>query len=540
MELKLIIADDNALTIEGILHHVDFRSLNIEVVQVCADGASALDYAMHHDVDIIISDIKMPRLTGLEMAQKMLAHKPLMRFIFISAYYDYQFARDSIRLGALDYVEKPVDYTQLISVLSQATAKIRQERETQQLLENSRDALMQQFLQTLAHSTADVAESQLEQLTPYLNIPRDTTGFSCCIVSFPNISQLQQEYGVVYAQYQRIQLRSMLEKTFRCGYLLTCNDRDTLLVLLCVQTPTVEGAAPAVHTFWQQFQQTYAHSRLKLHVGVGRVVNSMWEVRVSYENARSLLNRGFFLDDTMLFENFPSFEENSHVPLHPFFENRFDEAIFEAICQRDKTQLTHAVDSMLSILRQMDDGCIQLFATIHATMGKLMNLFYEFDLPTETIRADAQHLLTQMDTSISHSDLRGDLLTLFSHALCTLGEGWGSSQQMLVQKAMDYIQQSYFNNNLNVSDIAQHINVSPSHLTALFKRYRNDTLINYLTHVRLKKARQLLSNTSLSIREISERVGFSSQYYFSACYKRHMGVSPSEERTESREKCLYS
>ena len=202
-------------------------------------------------------------------------------------------------------------------------------------------------------------------------------------------------------------------------------------------------------------------------MGVGRVVNSMWEVRVSYENARSLLNRGFFLDDTMLFENFPSFEENSHVPLHPFFEN-------------------------------------------------------------------------QMDTSISHSDLRGDLLTLFSHALCTLGEGWGSSQQMLVQKAMDYIQQSYFNSNLTVSDIAQHINVSPSHLTALFKRYRNDTLINYLTHVRLKKARQLLSNTSLSIREISERVGFSSQYYFSACYKRHMGVSPSEERTESREKCLYS
>ena len=188
MELKLIIADDNALTIEGILHHVDFRSLNIEVVQVCADGASALDYAMHHDVDIINSDIKMPRLTGLEMAQKMLAHKPLMRFIFISAYSDYQFARDSIRLGALDYVEKPVDYTQLISVLSQATAKIRQERETQQLLENSRDALMQQFLQTLAHSTADVAESQLEQLTPYLNIPRDTTGFSCCIISFPNIS----------------------------------------------------------------------------------------------------------------------------------------------------------------------------------------------------------------------------------------------------------------------------------------------------------------------------------------------------------------
>ena len=148
---KIMIVDDNYLSAEGIEKNIDWETLNAEIVHVCYNGTSAIEAMKKEPVDLIISDIEMPDLDGISMSRQALEINPMVKIILISAYDKFEYARRALLLGALDYIEKPLDYAYLIQKVKNAFALMEKEQKNLQLLKQSRPLLTEKFFRKITH-----------------------------------------------------------------------------------------------------------------------------------------------------------------------------------------------------------------------------------------------------------------------------------------------------------------------------------------------------------------------------------------------------
>lgn len=148
---KIMIVDDNYLSAEGIEKNIDWEVLNAEIVHICYNGTSAIDAMKKEPVDLIISDIEMPDLDGISMSRQALDINPMVKIILISAYDKFEYARRALLLGALDYIEKPLDYAYLIQKVKNAFALMEREQKNLQLLKQSRPLLIEKFFRDITH-----------------------------------------------------------------------------------------------------------------------------------------------------------------------------------------------------------------------------------------------------------------------------------------------------------------------------------------------------------------------------------------------------
>ena len=154
---KIMIVDDNYLSAEGIEKNIDWEALNAEIVHICYPGTSAIEAMKKESVDLIISDIEMPDLDGISMSRQALNINPMVKIILISAYDKFEYARRALLLGALDYIEKPLDYAYLIQKVKNAFALMEREQKNLQLLKQSRPLLIEKFFRDITHRSRQEA-----------------------------------------------------------------------------------------------------------------------------------------------------------------------------------------------------------------------------------------------------------------------------------------------------------------------------------------------------------------------------------------------
>lgn len=183
---KIMIVDDNYLSAEGIEKNIDWEVLNAEIVHICYNGTSAIDAMKKEPVDLIISDIEMPDLDGISMSRQALDINPMVKIILISAYDKFEYARRALLLGALDYIEKPLDYAYLIQKVKNAFALMEREQKNLQLLKQSRPLLIEKFFRDITHRSRQEASYRLKPYLNYLNLKLDYDFYNVVILELEN------------------------------------------------------------------------------------------------------------------------------------------------------------------------------------------------------------------------------------------------------------------------------------------------------------------------------------------------------------------
>ena len=207
---QVMIIDDNYLSVEGIRHNINWTSMDACVSQKVYDGQTALEILEKEQVDLIISDIEMAQLNGLEMAEKALRINPSIKIILISAFDKFEYARQAIRLGAFDYVEKPLDYTYLSSIIEKALHTLQQERHNLDILNRSKPAMIENFFSELIHSSSDEARYSLNNYPDYLNLKLDYHYFQAAIIRIENADEVKSKFGI--EEYHQIGRASCRER----------------------------------------------------------------------------------------------------------------------------------------------------------------------------------------------------------------------------------------------------------------------------------------------------------------------------------------
>ncbi|QQO09843.1 response regulator transcription factor [Breznakiella homolactica] len=529
---RALVVDDNPLAVDGIIHSIDWESLGIEISGRFCDGQSVLSYLKDFSADIIISDIRMPGMSGLEMVERITADSHKIKIILISAYSDFQYVQDALRIGAFDYLEKPVDYDYLYGILKKAAEAIDRENRILEELHQSRDALVQSFFYNLIHSNPEASQYRLSDYIPFLTVPLSARFYLTAVAETHNIDAVKKRSGLEAAFICQMGLKNEMEQLFiSVPFVRVLFDYDCLVLILGLDGESRNDAAAFVNDRLTALLQRTAYHTLEINIGIGSTVPSIWHLSESYKAAVRALEYRFFFPQKSIFD---VRDFSNRRPPQDSWNSSLEEKLIQFLCRKDSEGIEQYMEQ-LAVLFSMQQDKKNVFIILYSLTGKIIKFLYDIDINMGEIRNDLLSLYRNIDDYASSDEL----CTKFKHIcldICeTMHQSRESYQNQLCKQVQEFIDSNYSNQDLSLSDIASYSNISSSHLSTVFKMVTGITISDAITAARINEARVLLSNTSFPIKDICERVGYSNQYYFSACFKKHTGITPSAFRSAEAE-----
>ncbi len=525
---KVMIVDDNHLSVEGIYKNINWKALDTEVVQLQYDGLSALTVLDTEHIDLIISDIEMPGLTGLEMARCAIQKNPFIKIILISAFDKFEYAKQAVRLGAYDYVEKPLDYVYLTEKIRNALVLIDKELHNLELLNKSRPAMIENFFTDLIHSSSDEAKYNLSNYPGYLNLKLDCHFYSIVVFDIENAVEVKSQLGI---QEYHIQLMNLYDyirelcEPFNLSYIL--NDLNGLV---CILGHNYSNKVYFQKEIYNIITSTWEHNQdklLNINIGIGTVIKYLWDMNVSYESAKHALEYRFFFPQQNIFDARDSIGDSLSANL---FSGNKEEQLIQLICKKDSKEISKWIENFSAQLLENYQTKNLLFIRVYSILGRILKFLYEMDVNSSDIEKEIIQVYSKLDTFTTSREIFHWLDKICQTTCLKLEDSVKTYHGQMCESVLGYIKQHYENTELCLNEIADFVNVSPAHLSALYKKSTGQNISDIITTVRIEAACQLLNQTSMSLKEISKKIGYTNQYYFSSCFKKKIGQTPSGYR----------
>lgn len=203
---KVILADDNYIVSEGIKMNIEWDNLEAEVAFTAQNGQEVLEYMKADEADLIITDIEMPNIDGITLSREAMKINPHIKIILISAYDKFEYARQAVRLGVCDYIEKLIDYTFLCEKIKNAFETIDREQRNLSILKESRQLMITKFFQDLLYYSPEKLSENFEKYIAYLELKTEYSHFNIIKLEIESDSLLGENDGVLTYQMEILNL----------------------------------------------------------------------------------------------------------------------------------------------------------------------------------------------------------------------------------------------------------------------------------------------------------------------------------------------
>jgi two-component system response regulator YesN len=526
MTYKVVFVEDEIVTREGIRDHVDWNGNGFELCGEATDGEVALQMLQTISPDVLITDIRMPFMDGLQLCKIVRENMPWVKIVILSGHDEFEYAQQAIKLGVTEYLLKPVTVADLHAALQKIAGQLDREKNEQQNLRNLRDQLAEnqallkeRFLLKLvvgAISPTEAAEkSQLLGLDLFAK---------CYLVVIMKAELSDRSEQFDYDEYQHVlELISQLVENNPDIFLLK-KGWEELVLLMKGNTP--EYLIEEKDLLLERIQQAAAQTRYRFIIGVGTYKNRIAHIYQSFIEA--LVN----------------------------VQSVFNEYNSGPMIAVDKAELLmvdkSAIDNFLRCGVKEDFN--EFFDTFISPLGEsalksyLIKNYIFVDVVLATARFvnelggdidQAVSVFNSIETILMNiktiDQLREQVYKITAGALAFRDQQINSQYTAVIQQAKEYIERNYKNPDLYLNEVAAHVNLSPSHFSVVFSHEACQTFKDYLTEIRIKKAKELLRNTVLKAAEISYRIGYNDPHYFSYVFRKKTGLSPTEFRSRGQQ-----
>ena len=520
--IKLLIVDDERTIRNGLMRHIDWNSLGIDMVQSAESAQEALSVCEMFRPNIVLSDIRMRGMGGIEMCTQLHEKYPDCQFIFVSGYSDKAYLKAAISLGAVDYIEKPVSPELLTAAVRKAVetcTQLRKKASADEVLEESRDFLGQVVLHALAHN--DYPENFEKSVELSGLLPRSFEAYRFCMLradsSVPNTSTVQKELAAVLEYLPQLSDGGMLYGAFlddRCFCILLSGGREAIgddcafLQALRAKIPTLR-----------------VHDR-RFFMACGPCVPDWRMLHHSYADLQGCMRELFFSGWGKCAV------QEADRPFAPIsFDKNLLAAFSGAFSKRDEESVHEVLDEIYSGLSVQTDANPEQIRSIYYSLDYLMNEEYERRMYAREQSGEsgpATYCIGKMQAIETLSELSGFMIERANRMmeLCRKDDENGSA----VLQVIRIMRQSYADKNLSVKSLAESVYLTPTYLSGLFKKCTGKTIGQYLTELRIEYSMKLLMNKQLKLYHVAEMVGYDDPNYFAKIFKRHVGMTPSEYR----------
>ncbi|MCM3665813.1 response regulator [Mesobacillus subterraneus] len=504
---NVFIVDDEPVIRFGLKASVDWDAEGLKLVGDYPNGEEALSAMEEYHPDILITDIKMPVMDGITLMKKAKSKFPNLKVILVSSYNDFDFVREGLKLGAIDYVLKPTlepkDFVQLIR---KTVEKIQQEESIEEQLGEITETRLAEERRQMENSIkrAILSGQQLESG----DFPDWLKGKSLIVyMELNHLSQIEEEFGGLFKSFILDEIQTQFYKNQSNRVCFPIGDSQMLFLL--------------------------GDERHGLQI--------VEELKMEIEQETKIDCSFSYMPGT----NLDSIKESYLLLEEACGEKFFDEK--RQIFQVEPSKTTIKSNTMPSLNMEDSDDLTELFEERTGLWDS--GLYSE-----EAIKNDACHMLTnfymnQVSINILVERCRGmesaetlsELISQFRQDIIDFDDlilenkKKVSTDNELVDKALDYIHKHY-TEELTLQRVADHIHISRNYFSIIFKRFKVKNFIDYVIELRVNKARELLKETSLKVYEVAEKSGFRDVKYFSKVFKKLTGLSPVDYRTESLNK----
>lgn len=523
MSYKVFFVEDEVVTREGIRDNVDWRGCGFEFCGEATDGEMALPLLRAARPDVLITDIKMPFMDGLQLSKLARERMPWMKIVILSGHDEFEYAQQAINLGVTDYLLKPVTAQKLQETLMKLAAQLDQEqkeqenlRKLQEQVEENRAALRERLLLKLVVGAISPTEA-IEQ-GQMLGLDLAARYYLVVILKIELRDRTEQ---FDYDEYRRaLDGISALAETDPDVFFLKKDFDDLILILKGAAPETLEEERDVLV---DEIRKVTADTRYQVTASAGTVQTRIADICQSFVEA--LVNIQNHPGEGKIGENQvlaraellkvdkAAVEDYLRCGTRDEFDAFFDAYIRplgESALKSELIKNYVFVDVVLAAARLVND----LGGDIDRVIPELNSI--------ETLLTDIRTI----------EQLREQAFKILSGALAFRDSQRSGQSKNLVRVAKEYMESHFVDPELSLNEVASRVNLSASHFSVVFSQETCQTFKEYLTEIRIKKAKELLRTTSLRASDIAYQVGYNDPHYFSSVFKKNTGLSPIEFRAQ--------
>ncbi|MGO4372275.1 response regulator [Paenibacillus sp. MCAF20] len=529
---KLLIVDDEALVREAIQEGMNWESMGLVCAGTCEDGIEALEFIEREKPDIVMTDIGMPFMNGIELTRELSVRYPDIKVIILTGYDEFEYAQQALKMKVADYIMKPVTAMEmeeiLVRIAGQMDMENKQKRDYERLeqqLNESMPLLKERFLERLVTSSMTAKQRsesydyfQIAWSGPFLvELAVDVDELELKLPSTPSDDELFR--FAIYNITKEVMERYAGAEVFR--------DRENRVLVLLSGSDSEALREEAGAAAEQIHAAITAYLPLKASIGIGHICKQEDNIALAHRSALSALVYRFVIGT------------NEIIRISDM-ERREKPAMLSAVAWENEliTKLKTGTP------QDMDEWISRLFGTFRNRIFSLdvcyiylqrfvltlMHTLYEMGADTDTIFGEAANPIAEMGQLASLNELESWMKELCGKSVTIIRSMREDHSMLQIEKAMAYVKQHYTEPELSLKTVCTHISMSTSYFSTLFKTNMGKTFVEYVIHERMEKAKELLKLTAMRSYEIAYAVGYSDPQYFSSAFKKHTGDTPTEFR----------
>lgn len=478
MRHNILIVDDEQLIRQGLRARIEYLGIDVDEMFEADNGLMALGIQDAHPIDLVITDICMPDMDGLELIQQMQKKNNQIQFIVLSGYAEFSYAETAIRLGVKAYLLKPVSNDDLKEAFDKVykemeqTASIRQEVQMKKRMDREQSAYQQEKALNGLFAEQDLGVINREKLCRICGCEKDRWGSE----------------QVFYLAVLHINKESFEHERFR--------PVDHELVRF-----TIRNIFDEIDTSCEK-----------------QMVNSLSDPKQLYAI--------FTLDDP---KKLRMEVERIFLRMRSVLEKKMDIYMTTGVsrpCSQVHTKT--ATEARIALKQRIiyGNGNIYFYEDIR--------ILGEQEFPVSQLHLLEQYMEHNEIFKVKNlvQEIRQKIVEMVMECVSTESVTDANARSK-IQMAVGYIQE-HFGENLTVNDLAEHYGMSPNYFSSMFKKEMSRSAVNYITELRINQARELLYHSELSVVDISKKVGYEDSQYFFRVFKKYLGMTPLQYREESR------
>ena len=529
--LKVFLVEDEFVIREGIKNNIDWKAHGYEFCGEAGDGELAYPMIQKLRPDIVITDIRMPFMDGLELSRLIRKELPDTEIIILSGYQEFEYAKEAIKLGVAQYLSKPINGEELVAELDELSTKIEEKRRAQQIRERYQQEMEENNLrerkklfQELVTGENTVAE--LLEAAEGLGIDLSAPWYNIILFKTQSLRHAQDEYSGSMIRIEQ-ELRSLED-----GKTVIAFDRNLEGKAFLLKADSEEQLSLLQQEYREKIKDIMeGYEHVRYFGGIGRPVNRLRELPVSFEQASHAFAHRYLVQDSRILDSGRLSQEAESADTFDIKEvnpKQIDRTrIQEFLKQGDSEEVIYFVEEFFQDLstKALQSNIFRQYITMDAYFC-VVDFMESFQTNTEELETPNQDEKTLQDSeSAVHYIIR-----ILQKALEVRDKAVSSRYDDVVDQVMKYIDENYADEELSLNLLASHVNFSPNHLSMIFSQQTGQSFIKYLTDYRMNKAKELLRCTGKRSSLISQEVGYKDPHYFSYLFKKTQGMTPTQYR----------
>lgn len=524
----VLLADDEEEMIRAIMKKIEWESLGFSVIGYAENGIKALEMVEEYNPDVVMTDIKMPYMDGLELSKELNKSHPSIKILIFTGFDEFEYAKEAVRLEIDEYILKPINSTELTEIMTRLKANLDKERNEKSSIE----ALRQHYEESLPVIRANFFSTLLQGRIPESDIPKYLEDceitfekpYLCALVVHTSTTHVPE--GINHRQLSASVAKLVIEKLGEKWELREFSYLEDYVFV--AQLPEISWVSELTDDFEKFSSVAKRLLGATVTIGIGNICSSVNKLPHSYEGAMTAVSyRAIYGSDCAI-------NISEIAPLKYNGEYALDaelSALFSRLRLGDKEDIMESISQYVSAVSSRDVSLNSHHICIMELISSLSRFVNNYDIHIQELDSDYAKLYTKL--SVMDPKALGEWMKKVCFEINDiLIKVLSSSTQTFVEKAKSFVSENYSNPELSLELICGELGLSQSYFSTVFKRETGSSFISYLTSYRMQKAAKFLIEENEKSYIIAGKVGYQDANYFSYVFKRHFGMSPSKYRSE--------